>query len=150
MNCEQDFSIRLRDLQRVPGGLLAVGAHVGENPLRRATVVSAEGQQASGSALDLFGLKIASKSRVGTHTVPVLLHNDPADIRLTAYEADEKTVKWTATLRCELPASLPRGPVSSRFQKAGDGPQGWQKLTMPKGALDTAEEMVYETDAQDT
>jgi len=93
MNSEQDFSIRLRDLQRVPGGLLSVGAHVGENPVRRATVVSAEGQQASGSALDLFGLKIASKSPVGTHTVPVLLHNDPVDIRLTAYEADEKTVK---------------------------------------------------------
>ena len=78
----------------------------------------------------------------------MLLHNDPADIRLTAYEADEKTVKWTATLRCELPASWPRGPISSRFQKVGDRAQGWQQLTMPKGALDTAEEMVYETDAQ--
>jgi predicted KAP-like P-loop ATPase len=34
--------------------------------------------------------------------------------------------------------------ISSRWQKAGDQLQDWQKWTMAKGALDAAEEMVYE------
>jgi hypothetical protein len=97
MNSEQDFSIPLRDLQRVPGGLLAVGARVSENHVRIANVASTEGQQASGeegqphveSALDLVGLKITSKGPREGYTVPVMLHNDPADIRLTAYEGIE-------------------------------------------------------------
>jgi hypothetical protein len=71
MNSEQDFSIRLKEPWRVPGGLLAVGAHVGENRARFANVVSTEGQPATSgeegqahveSALDLMGLKITSKS----------------------------------------------------------------------------------------
>jgi hypothetical protein len=156
MNSEQDFSIPLRDLQRVPGGLLAVGARVSENDVRIANVVSTEGQPATSgeegqpqvkSALNLVGLKIASKGPREGYTVPVMLHNDPADIRFTVYEADQKTVKWTATVRCQLPLSWPRGPVSSRWQKAGDQVQDWQKLTMAQGSLDTAEEVVYETDA---
>jgi hypothetical protein len=149
MNSEQDFSIPLRDLQRMPGGLLAVGARVSENHLRFANAVSTEGQQSSGeSALGLMGMKITSTCTRESYTVPVMAWNDPAGIRLTAYAGDNKTVKWTAAVKCQLPASWPRGPVSSRWQNDGERIQDWQKLTLAKGSLDTAEEMVYETDAQ--
>ena len=114
MNQEQNISFSLgARLHPGPDGNLALGAIVTPNPVRFASGAIVDDKLVLDASINKAALQ--AQRQLQSYRVPIMLHNDPAVIALTATSADGAQL-WSARFPYSISAiNLPAGPVASTW-----------------------------------
>ena len=114
MNKEQNVAFPLGvQLHPCPDGKLALGAMVGKNSVRFASAELNDGKMVMNKSLNAAARE--AQQKLQAYRVPIMLHNDPAVIVLTAVSATGAQL-WTARFPYSIAAlKLPAGEIASTW-----------------------------------